>query len=144
MAKAKEGDMVKVHYTGKLKDGSVFDSSRDGDPMEVTLGADQVIPGFENEVIGMSPGDSKTFDIAAEEAYGPRRDELVLKVDKERVPEDLDLATGQQLVFRQDEGEEQTIRVLVTDISEESITLDANHPLAGEDLTFEVELVAIV
>ncbi|MBW2038106.1 MAG: peptidylprolyl isomerase [Deltaproteobacteria bacterium] len=142
MTKAKEGDTVKIHYTGKLKDGSIFDSSRDGDPLELILGAGQVIPGFEEAVVGMSPSDSKTFEILAEEAYGPYREELLVEIDKEQVPEDLNLEIGQQLVLRQAEG--QMVRVMVTDISEATVTLDANHPLAGEDLTFEVQLVEIV
>ena len=140
--KAKEGDLVKVHYTGKLKDESVFDSSQNGEPLEVTLGSGQVIPGFEKAVIGMSVGDSKTFEIAAAEAYGSYRDELVVEIDKERIPEDLSVEVGQQLVLRQTEGP--PIRVMVTDMSDQSVTLDANHPLAGEDLTFEVQLLEIV
>ncbi len=143
MTKAKEGDTVKVHYTGKLRDGSIFDSSRDGDPLEVLLGAGKMIPGFEKEVIGMSPDDTKTFEIAAGDAYGLYREELVVEVDKERVPEDLNLEIGQQLVLRQD-AQAQVIRVTVKDISEEGLTLDANPPLAGEDLIFEVQLVEIV
>ena len=140
--KAKEGDLVKVHYTGKLKDERIFDSSKDGEPLEVTLGSGQVIPGFERAVVGMSVGDSKTFEIAAAEAYGSYRDELVVEIDKERIPEDLTVKVGQQLVLRQAEGP--TIRVMVTDMSDQSVTLDANHPLAGEDLTFEVKLIEIV
>jgi peptidylprolyl isomerase len=140
--KAKEGDLVKVHYTGKLKDESVFDSSQNGEPLEVTLGSGQVIPSFEKAVIGMSVGDSKTFEIAAAEAYGSYRDELVVEIDKERIPEDLSVEVGQQLVLRQTEGP--PIRVMVTDMSDQSVTLDANHPLAGEDLTFEVQLIEII
>jgi peptidylprolyl isomerase len=140
--KAKEGDLVKVHYTGKLKDESVFDSSQNGEPLEVTLGSGQVIPGFEKAVIGMSVGDSKTFEIVAAEAYGSYRDELVVEIDKERIPEDLSVEVGQQLVLRQTEGP--PIRVMVADMSDQSVTLDANHPLAGEDLTFEVQLLEIV
>jgi peptidylprolyl isomerase len=140
--KAKEGDLVKVHYTGKLKDESVFDSSRDGEPLEVTLGSGQVIPGFEKAVIGMGVGDSKTFEIAAAEAYGSYREELVVEIDKERIPGDLTVEVGQQLVLRQTEGP--PIRVMVADMSDQSVTLDANHPLAGEDLTFEVQLIEIV
>lgn len=142
ITKAKEGDLVKVHYTGKLKDESVFDSSQDGEPLEVTLGSGQVIPGFERAVIGMSVGDSKTFEIVATEAYGSYREELVVEIDKERIPEDLTVEVGQQLVLRQAEGP--PIRVMVTDMSDQSVTLDANHPLAGEDLTFEVRLIEIV
>ena len=140
--KAKEGDVVKVHYTGKLKDKSIFDSSQDGDPLEITLGTGQVIPGFEKAVVGMDVGDSKTVEIAAKDAYGSYRDELVVEIDKERIPEDLSVKVGQQLVLRQAEGP--PIRVTVTDMSEQSVTLDANHPLAGQDLTFEVQLMEIV
>jgi peptidylprolyl isomerase len=141
-AKAKEGDTVKVHYTGKLKDKRIFDSSQDAEPLELTVGAGQVIPGFEKAVVGMSVGDSKTVEIAAVEAYGPHRDELVVEIERERVPENISLEVGQPLVLRQEEGP--PIRVTVTDMSDQSVTLDANHPLAGEDLTFEVQLVEIV
>jgi peptidylprolyl isomerase len=141
-SKAKEGDVVKVHYTGKLKDESIFDSSQDGDPLKVTLGSGQVIPGFEKAVVGMGVGDSKTVEIAAEDAYGSYRDELVVEIDKERIPEDLAVEVGQQLVLRQAEGP--PIRVKVADMTEKAVTLDANHPLAGQDLTFEVQLVEIV
>jgi peptidylprolyl isomerase len=140
--KAKEGDVVKVHYTGKLKDQRIFDSSQGNEPLEVTLGSGQVIPGFEKAVVGMGVGDSKTVELAAEEAYGPYRDELNVEIDKERIPEDLTVEIGQELVLRQTEGP--PIRVTVTDMSDQSITLDANHPLAGQDLTFEVQLMEIV
>jgi FKBP-type peptidyl-prolyl cis-trans isomerase 2 len=140
--KAKEGDLVKVHYTGKLKDESIFDSSQDSDPLEITLGTGQVIPGFEKAVVGMGVGDSKTVEIAAEDAYGSYRDELVVEIDKERIPEDLTVEVGQQLVLRQAEGP--PIRVKVADMTEKSVTLDANHPLAGQNLTFEVQLIEIV
>lgn len=142
MAKAKEKDKVKVHYTGKLKNGNIFDSSQDAEPLELVLGSAQVIPGFEQALVGMTPGDSKTFEISAAEAYGAYREELVLEVERERVPEDLNLDVGQQLVLRQAEGG--PIRVTVTAISEEAVTLDANHPLAGEDLVFEIQLMEIV
>jgi len=141
-AKAKEGDIVKVHYTGKLKDESIFDSSQGGEPLEVRLGSGQVIPGFEKAMLGMSVGDFKTFEIVAEEAYGPYREELLVKIDKEQIPDDLHMEAGQQLVLRQAEGP--PIRVMVADMSEEFVTLDANHPLAGAALTFEVQLVEIV
>ena len=141
-AKAKEGDLVKVHYTGKLKDESIFDSSQDADPLEVTLGTGQVIPGFEKAVVGMGVGDSKTVEIAAEDAYGPYRKELIVEIDKERIPGELSVEVGQQLVLRQAEGP--PIRVKVADMTEQSVTLDANHPLAGQDLVFEVQLIEIV
>jgi len=142
MTQAKKGDTVKVHYTGKLKDGRVFDSSRDSEPLELILGAGQVIPGFEKEIVGMSKDDSKSFEIAAEEAYGPYREELVVEIEKKRVPENLNLEIGQQLALRPGEG--QIVRVTVADIADETVTLDANHPLAGEDLTFEVQLIEII
>jgi len=141
MGKAKEGDVVKVHYTGKLRDGTVFDSSKDGEPLEIVLGAGRTIPAFEEALIGMSPGETKTFEIPAEEAYGPYRDELVVEIERDRVPPDMELEVGQQLILRQPEG--QAIRVTVTEITDEGITLDANHPLAGEDLIFEVQMVAV-
>ena len=142
ITKAKEGDVVKVHYTGKLKDESIFDSSQDADPLEVTLGTGQVIPGFEKAVVGMGVGDSKTVEIAAEDAYGSYREELVVEIDKERIPGELSVEVGQQLVLRQAEGP--PIRVKVADMTEQSVTLDANHPLAGQDLIFEVQLIEIV
>ena len=141
-SKAKEGDLVKIHYTGKLKDESIFDSSQGADPLEVTLGTGQVIPGFERAVVGMSVGDSKTVEISAEDAYGPYRDELVVEVEKERIPEDLTVEVGQHLVLRQAEGP--PIRVKVAVMTEQSVTLDANHTLAGQDLIFEVQLIEIV
>jgi peptidylprolyl isomerase len=142
MTQAKNGDKVKIHYTGKLKDGRIFDSSRDNEPLELTLGTGQVIPGFEREIVGMSQDDSKTFEIAAEDAYGLYREELVVEIDKKRVPENLNLEIGQHLALRPGEG--QIVRVTVTDIADETVTLDANHPLAGEDLTFEVQLIEII
>ena len=142
ITKAKEGDVVKVHYTGNIKDESIFDSSQGADPLEVTLGTGQVLLGFEKAVVGMGVGDSKTVKIAAEDAYGPYRDELVVEIDKERIPVELTVEVGKQLVLRQAEGP--PIRVKVTDMTEQSVTLDANHPLAGQNLIFEVQLIEIV
>jgi len=142
MAAAKEGDTVKVHYTGRLEDGSVFDTSAERDPIEFRIGDGQIIPGFENAIVGMSPGESKTTEVAAADAYGPHRDEAVVVADRDQLPEDLVPRIGQQLQVRQGEGEPMV--VTVTEVSETSITLDANHPLAGKDLTFDIELVAIV
>ncbi|NLX03986.1 MAG: peptidylprolyl isomerase [Phycisphaerae bacterium] len=141
MAQAKEGDTVKVHYTGKLKDGTVFDQSAGKEPLEFTIGEGRVIPGFEEAVKGMEPGQSKTVEVSSEEAYGPRRDEMILQVDRSRLPEDLDPEVGQQLQSHQENG--QTVILTVTDVSEQEVTLDANHPLAGQDLQFEIELVEI-
>ncbi|CAM3353017.1 FKBP-type peptidyl-prolyl cis-trans isomerase [Rhodothermus bifroesti] len=141
MAHAKAGDHVKVHYTGRLSDGTVFDSSRDREPLEFTLGIGEVIPGFEQAVLGMEPGETKTVTIPAEEAYGPRREDMIIEVSRDQVAPGLQLAIGQQLQLRLQDG--RVIPVVVADLSEETVTIDANHPLAGEDLTFEIELVAI-
>ncbi|MEM8779272.1 MAG: peptidylprolyl isomerase [Cyanobacteria bacterium P01_G01_bin.49] len=141
MVQAKVGDTVKVNYTGKLGDGTIFDSSIDRDPLEFSLGKGQVIAGFDEAVIGMSPGDEKTIDIPSDQAYGSYRQELVMVVEQEQMPPELSVEVGQQLQMRHPSG--QAIPVLVKDISEAKVTLDANHPLAGEDLTFELELVAI-
>ena len=142
MSKAKNGDKVKVHYTGKFKDGEVFDSSLEREPLEFTIGKGQVIPGFEQAVEGMSPGDTKTTDIPPEKAYGPRHEEMVTEVEKNRFPADMDPKVGQRLQLRQADGK--IIRVTVTNVSESKVTLDANHPLAGKDLTFDIKLIEIV
>jgi FKBP-type peptidyl-prolyl cis-trans isomerase 2 len=138
---AKNGDSVKVHYTGKLKDGTVFDSSADRDPLEFKLGEGRVIPGFEKAVLGMNAGEKKTAEIGANDGYGPHRDELVAEVNRSVLPQDLEVQVGQQLQMNQPDGK--TIVVEVTDVKTDSVTLDANHPLAGKDLTFEIELVEI-
>lgn len=140
MEQAKSGDTVKVHYTGKLEDGTVFDSSRGRDPLEFELGAGQVIPGFEEAVAGMKPGEEKSVTIPADEAYGPRRDEMVVKVDREQFPDHIEPQPGQQLQMVQNG---QAMVVTVQDVSEENVILDANHPLAGKDLNFDLELVKI-
>lgn len=142
MSKVKEGDTVKVHYTGKLEDGTVFDSSRDRDPLEVTIGEGKLIPGFENAVKGMSVGENTTVDITSDDAYGERRDDLELEVSKSDLPENIEPEVGMQLQMqRQEDG--QAIPVQITKVTEEFVTLDANHPLAGKDLTFDIELVDI-
>lgn len=142
MAQAKQGDTVKVHYTGKLEDGSVFDSSIDLDPLQFEVGTGQVIPGFEQAVIGMSPDELKTIEVPADEAYGPYREEMAVVVDQNQFPADLNIEVGQQLQVNQ--SEDQKIIVMITDISESGVTLDANHPLAGKDLTFDIQLIEIV
>lgn len=149
MAQAKAGDTVKVHYTGRLEDGSVFDSSECHDeecgcetgPLEFTIGEGQVIPGFEQAVQGMSIGESKTVTIPVAEAYGDRQDELVAQVPRSDLPPGMEPEVGQQLEVTQEDGS--SFPVLVIDVDAESITLDANHPLAGKDLTFDLKLVAI-
>ena len=141
MTQAKVGDNVKVHYTGKLDDGTVFDSSVEREPLEFSLGSGNVIPGFEEAIIGMAPGESKTATIPVDQAYGPQREELVLKVEKEQIPSDLSVEIGQQLQISQNNG--QVIPVVVTEVSDSQVTLDANHPLAGEQLTFDIKLVEV-
>ncbi|PSN19893.1 peptidylprolyl isomerase [filamentous cyanobacterium CCP5] len=141
MAQAKQGDTVQIHYTGKLPDGTVFDSSVEREPLSFALGAGQVIPGFETAVMGMTPGDTKTATIDSNQAYGPRRDEMVLVVEREKIPADIPLGVGQQLQLQGPQG--QALPVVVTEVSDAEVTLDANHPLAGEDLIFDIELVAI-
>ncbi len=141
MTQAKSGDNVKVHYTGKLDDGTVFDSSAEREPLEFSLGSGNVIPGFEEAIVGMAPGESKTTKIPPEQAYGPQREELVITVEKEQIPTDLSVEVGQQLQISQNNG--QVIPVIVTDVSDSKVTLDANHPLAGEQLTFDIELVEV-
>ncbi len=142
IVRAKSGDTVRVHYTGKYSDGTIFDSSSDGEPLQFTLGEGQLIPGFEQAVIGMQVGEEKTVEIPSDEAYGPHQDELVLVVSRAELPEGLELEVGQQLQLEQEDGRQ--ILVLVTDLSESDVTLDANHPLAGEDLIFDIELVDII
>lgn len=141
-ASAKDGDTVRVHYTGELDDGTEFDTSTGGDPLEFTIGSGQLIPGFDQAVVGMSPGESKTVIIPAEEAYGPHRDELVQVVDRSELPADLEPEVGQQLQRRQEDGRIAVFTVI--DVSESTVTLDANHRLAGQDLTFHIELVEIL
>ncbi len=143
MTQVEYGNTVKVHYTGKLDDGTVFDSSIDRDPLQFTLGEGQMIPGFEQAVVGMSLNESKTVTIQMDQAYGPHREEMVTAIERNQIPENMQqLEVGQQLQIRQDDG--QTFLVLVTDVAESSVTLDANHPLAGKDLTFDLQLVEII
>ena len=141
-AVAKNGDTVRVNYTGKLADGTIFDSSAGREPLEFTVGAGQVIPGFDNAVLGMKVGEKKTVTIPVDEAYGPRRDEQIVEISREKLPSDMTPEVGQQLVMKQSDGRE--IVVVITKVSDETVTIDANHPLAGKDLTFEIELVKIL
>ncbi len=141
MAEAKLGDNVKVHYTGRLDDGTVFDTSAEREPLEFTIGEGEIIPGFEQAVVGMNPGESKTTTIPAEQAYGPRRDDMVLEVERSQFSDRIEPQVGQQFQMRQ--GNEPPIVVTVTGVSPETVTLDANHPLAGKDLTFDIKLVEI-
>jgi peptidylprolyl isomerase len=142
MAQAKHGDTVKVHYKGKLEDGTVFDSSESREPLEFTIGEYKVIPGFEEAVVGMSPGDSKTEKVPADQAFGPYREELVSDIDRERIPGGVDPKVGTRLQVPKSDG--RTTEVLVTGLTESKVTVDANHPLARDDLIFDIELLEIL
>jgi len=141
MAAAKSGDQVKVHYTGRLDDGSVFDSSEGRDPLPFQLGQGQVVPGFEKAVMGMELGEKKTVTFPSEEAYGPRLEQLTFTVPRENLPEGYDPTEGEMLRMETRDGRQ--MDVVVTGANEETVTLDGNHPLAGKDLTFDIELVSI-
>jgi FKBP-type peptidyl-prolyl cis-trans isomerase 2 len=141
IVQAKTGDTVKVHYTGRLQDGTVFDTSVGSEPMEFTLGQGQLISGFEQAVIGMQVGESKTVTIPVDQAYGPRRDDMVLEVERDKLPVDLEPRVGMQLQMNQGDG--RIMIVTITDVYETMVKIDANHPLAGQDLTFDIELVEI-
>ena len=142
MAQAKSGDTVKVHYTGTLNNGQVFDSSKTREPLQFTLGTGMVIPGFDAAVTGLSPGEAITTTIPNAEAYGPYQKEMVADIEKENIPADFELEVGQRLQMQVPSGE--AMSVTITDIRGNMVTLDGNHPLAGQDLTFELELVEIV
>lgn len=141
MSQAKAGDTVKIHYTGTLDDGSQFDSSAGRDPLEFTLGSGQVIPGFDKAVEGMAVGDTKTVNIPPEDAYGPRHDGMIQEVPKSALPDNLEPEVGMGLQARRPDGG--MLDLTVTEVGEESITVDGNHPLAGEALNFDLELVEI-
>lgn len=141
MSQAKEGDAVKVHYTGKLEDGTVFDSSREREPLNVNLGSGEVIPGFEKGIVGMAVGESKTLKLGPDEAYGQKRPDLVVDVAKANFPDHITPTVGERLQVKQPDGS--VINVQVAEIKDETVTLDANHPLAGETLVFDVELMEI-
>jgi peptidylprolyl isomerase len=142
MTQAKSGDTVRIHYTGTLDDGTEFDSSAGREPLEFALGGGQVIPGFDSAVDGMAVGENKTVTIPAEQAYGERHEQLVQQVPKDTLPEEIDPAIGMQLQSRSPEG--QVMSLVVTDVADDTITVDGNHPLAGHSLTFAIELVEIV
>jgi len=142
MVQAKAGDTVRVHYSGFLDDGTIFDSSLEREPFEFTLGEGMVIPGFEDAVVGMDVGETKTVNIPSDKAYGPYRDELLVSVERSQVPPDIEPDVGLELQIRTPEGT--VTNVTITEMDEDSITLDANHPLAGKDLIFEIKLVEIV
>ncbi len=146
MSQAKSGDAVKIHYTGRLADGMEFDSSKGSDPLSFTLGKGEVIPGFEKAVEGLAVGDSCTVEIPSDQAYGPHRNEMVIEAKRTEMPEGLKLKLGRQLEGRSEgeaEGEPHRVIFTITGLTDDAVTLDANHPLAGKDLTFDIELVEI-
>lgn len=142
MTQAKEDDTVRVHYTAKLDNDTIIGSTKNQEPLQFTVGKGQVLPGFEQAVVGMNSGESKTIILAAEQAFGPHLDEMVVVVDRERLPEGLNPKEGDsiQLQIRDDE----TMIVSVTGVSESTITIDGNHPLAGKDLIFDIEFIEVV
>lgn len=142
MATVSKGDTIKVHYTGKLDDESVFDSSYGREPLEFTVGSGQVIAGFDSMVVGMEPGDKKTTVIPATDAYGPHEPDMVAELNLNQFPDNIKPEVGQQLQINQQNGQPVIVQVIA--IVDGKVTLDANHPLAGKDLTFEIELVEIV
>ena len=138
----KTDDTVKVHYKGSLADGQIFDTSENREPLQFTMGAGQLIPGFEESVLGMSVEDVKTVQIPFAEAYGPVQEELMQEIGRNLLPEDLKVEVGMQLVSKQEDDAE--VVVTVSEVKDETVVIDANHPLAGKDLTFEIKLVEIV
>ncbi len=142
MKQVKEGDVVKVHYTGKLASGEQFDSSAGREPLEFTVGAGQMIRGFDAALPGMNVGDKKTITIAAEDGYGERNDDAVIEFPKENIPEDMKLEPGMSLTLSNQEG--QPVPVVVKEIKDEVVILDANHFLAGQELVFDIELVEVI
>lgn len=141
MASAKPGDTVQVHYTGRLEDGTIFDSSAQREPLAFQLGAGQIIPGFEKAVEGLEPGQKTTTLIPAAEAYGPHSEDAMVKVPRSEMPPEIKPEVGQQLQMQQDNGQPITVRIV--EVDESTVMLDANHPLAGKNLEFEIELVAV-
>lgn len=141
MQQVKKGDKIKVHYHGKLTTGETFDSSEGRDPLEFEVGSGMVIKGFDDGVTGMTIGEKKTIQIPVDKAYGPKNPDMVIDMPKSNFPEDMQLEVGLPLVMSDQQG--QQFQVVVTEIKEDSVTLDANHPLAGQDLIFDLELVEI-
>lgn len=141
MSEAKLGDTVSIHYTGTLEDGTQFDSSQGGDPLQFTIGAGGIIPGFEDAVKGMQVGDTKQVVIAPEQAYGPYNPEMTQDIPRESIPSEIDLQVGMILQAQSPDGQQLSFTVKAFD--EQQVTIDGNHPLAGKDLTFDLELVSI-
>jgi len=141
MAGAEQGNTVKIHYTGTLADGSVFDTSQEREPLQVVIGGGSLIPGFEKALLGMTEGDSKVVTIDADDAYGAPQADLIYKVERNEIPSDISVDVDAILMATDSDGND--VRLMVRAVDEVSVTLDANHPLAGQDLTFDIELVEI-
>ncbi len=141
MVQAKEGDTVRIHYSGSLEDGTVFDSSQDREPLEFTLGEGKVIPGFEKAVIGLDEGGKTQVKIEPDEAYGQRRDDLIVSIDRQQIADQIEPELGMTLQASAPDGS--VAPVTIVDMDESTVTLDGNHPLAGKTLNFEIELVSI-
>jgi len=142
MTQAREDDTVRVHYTVKLDNDTIVGSTKDQEPLQFTLGKGQVLPGFEQAVVGMNSGESKTVLVTADQAFGPHLDEMVVAVDRGRLPEGLNPKEGDRIQLQTRSGE--TVAVGVTGVSESTITIDGNHPLAGKDLIFDIEFIEVV
>lgn len=142
MAQAKSGDTVRIHYSGFLMDGTIFDSSLEGEPFEFTLGDGSVIPGFDAGLLGMTEGDEKTLAIPPESAYGARDEGLVAEIERTQIPPEIDPQVGAILQITSEEGD--ASNVIITEVTDNAITLDGNHPLAGQELIFEVKLLEVV
>lgn len=141
MQQVKSGDTVQVHYHGKLKSGETFDSSEGRDPLQFTVGSGQVIKGFDDALVDMQIGEKKTVEIPVDNAYGARRDDMVVEYPKQQFPDDMSPEVGMQLNMSDNQGN--NFPVVITEVQEEIVILDANHPLAGQDLIFDIELVSI-
>ncbi|MCF8368931.1 MAG: peptidylprolyl isomerase [Bacteroidales bacterium] len=141
MHKVKEGSTVKVHYTGKLKDGSVFDSSEGRDPLAFTMGAGMMIPGFENGVMGMTLNEEKSVTIQPKDAYGEVREDMIAQVEKKLLPKEIDPKIGMELMSQTPDGQQLIVKII--EVKEDAILVDANHALAGKELTFDIKVVEI-
>jgi peptidylprolyl isomerase len=142
MSRAAAGKQVLFHYTGSLADGTVFDSSIEREPLRVEIGSGQIIPGVDRALAGMAPGDTKTVTVAAAEAYGPHRDELIHEIGRDKLAPGMNVDVGDRLEGTDAAGKR--LQLTVVEVSDNAVKLDANHPLAGEDLTFELKLVEVV
>lgn len=142
MQQVKSGDKIKVHYHGRLTNGETFDKSEGREPLEFEVGSGMVIKGFDDGVTGMAVGDKKTINIPADEAYGPKNPDMIIDMPKDRFPKDMEIEVGMPLSMS--DGQGQQFQVVVAEVQEEVVILDANHPLAGEDLIFDLELVEII